>query len=279
VFGEECAPSTGQCEPADLGEFVALEPGVFDMGSPVGEPGRNESEELHSVTLTHRFELMTTEVTRELYARRTGRHPSGSNCAGPTCPVDSVNWHEAVAYCNALSALRGLAACYTCSGAGDELRCEPAPDFADPYECPGFRLPTEAEWEYAARAGTTTSTYHGTLDAVLLGCESPNPVLDPIAWFCGNASWLPWAVATKEPNAWGLYDMLGNLYEMVHDWSGPFPGGAVTDPWGPAAGTSRGRRGGSYGDMAEFSRAAHRSAVDPLSRNQYNGFRVARTLP
>jgi formylglycine-generating enzyme required for sulfatase activity len=185
--------------------------------------------------------------------------------------VESVSWYEAAAYCNALSAQAGLAACYTCMF----TTCEPSAAYATPYACPGYRLPIEAEWEYAARSGTTTGTYNGT--STLLECEQPNAVLDSIAWFCGNAGSTTHAAGGKAANAWGLYDVLGNVLEWVHDWYDTYPGD-VSDPWGPAAGSGRVIRGGSFLSSALFARAAFRNYYDPSYRFDYLGFRPARSL-
>jgi formylglycine-generating enzyme required for sulfatase activity len=139
-------------------------------------------------------------------------------------------------------------------------------------------LPTEAEWEYAARAGTTGGTYNGT--STLTDCTMPNTVLDPIAWFCGNASSTTHEVGTRDPNPWGLYDMLGNVYEWCHDWYVEGLGtGAVTDPWGPVTGSYRVSRGGSWSYDARYARAAYRHDRDPGNRFYYIGFRLARSLP
>jgi formylglycine-generating enzyme required for sulfatase activity len=148
--------------------------------------------------------------------------------------------------------------------------------YATPYACPGYRLPTEAEWEYAARAGTTTGTYNGT--STLLYCEQPNGVLDSIAWFCGNGGSTTHAAGGKTANAWGLYDLLGNVWEWVHDWYAAYPGDA-SDPWGPAAGSLRVIRGGSWVNVAQYARAADRNYDDPSSRGDSLGFRPVRSLP
>jgi formylglycine-generating enzyme required for sulfatase activity len=147
--------------------------------------------------------------------------------------------------------------------------------YATPYACPGYRLPTEAEWEYAARAGTTTGTYNGT--STLTDCTNPNPILDPIAWFCGNAGSTTHAAGGKAANAWGLYDMLGNVWEWVHDWHTTYPGD-VSDPWGPAAGSYRVVRGGGWNYDAQIARAAYRGSGVPSYRSSLLGFRPVRSL-
>lgn len=252
------------------------------MGSPCTEAGRDEDETQHVVTLTHDFVILSTEVTQAEFERLMGYNPSyfsdggdGATC-GDDCPVETVSWHEAAAYCSALSDEEGFAPCYSCSGVPPNVECEPA-DFATPYDCPGYRLPTEAEWEYAARAGTTTATYRGNLDPEHLECESPNPVLDPMGWFCGNSDGSTHEIGTLEPNDWGLYDMSGNAMEWCHDWSDSYPGGAVTDPWGPGAGSFRVFRGGSWADDARYTRAAVRYRFTPGARYRHIVFRPSRS--
>jgi len=140
--------------------------------------------------------------------------------------------------------------------------------------CRGFRLPTEAEWEYAARAGSLTSTYNGNVPAGYT-CNA-DAVLTPIAWYCGNSGNRTQPVRQKQANAWGLYDMLGNVWEWTHDWYGAY-GGAATDPVGPSTGSSRVIRGGSWGNGAARCRAAFRIDFDPGGRYGYLGFRPARS--
>ena len=153
----------------------------------------------------------------------------------------------------------------------------------DAYDCPGYRLPTEAEWEYAARAGTRTATYNGNLDFGILECEQPNPILDSIAWFCGNRGEIETQpVGLLEPNDWGLYDMLGNVREWCHDWYLPGYPDPRVDPWGPRTSVARVMRGGSFYDHAQAVRAAQRLFALPFPGDVNNndiGFRPARTLP
>ena len=143
--------------------------------------------------------------------------------------------------------------------------------------CTGYRLPTEAEWEYAARAGTTSATYAGDLVERHLDCRPNNPTLDPIAWFCGNGRYESFAVRNKRPNPWGLHDMLGNVGEWVWDGYGPYPAGPVTDPTGFDS-DQKVLRGFCLGHLARCCRAAHREQITRLLFNKAIGFRLVRTV-
>ena len=274
---DESCNASGQCVTAVVGEFVTIQPGSFQMGSPESEAGRSSAEVQHMVTLTGSFAMLSTEVTQGEFESLMGYNPSSFTECGADCPVEAVSWYEAAAYCNALSGDEGFASCYTCTGTGVDVSCEPAAGYATPYDCPGYRLPTEAEWEYAARAGTITATYNGALDDAHLVCEQPNDVLDSIAWFCGNSGDTPHPMATRTPNSWGLYDMLGNVWEWCHDWYADYPTDSVTDPWGGATGSGRVLRGGSWSARAGSARAASRGWHDPGGRGVF-GFRPVRSL-
>jgi formylglycine-generating enzyme required for sulfatase activity len=239
---------------------VRIKPGTFMMGSPEGEPDRDADEVQHRVTLTRDFLMQATEVTQGQYQEVMGYNPSRNSSCGGECPVESVSWHESAAYCNALSAREVLSSCYRCSGSGPSVTCEPV---GNPYQCAGYRLPTEAEWEYAARAGTTGPRY-GDVNAV--------------AWYDQNSGSTLHPVRQKQPNAWGLYDMLGNVWEWSHDWYTENPGGA-TDPWGPGAGSYRVVRGGSWLCDAGYVRAASRFRFTSGTRYNDLGFRPSKTVP
>jgi formylglycine-generating enzyme required for sulfatase activity len=232
------------------------------------------------VTLTRGFTILSTEVTQTEFNTRMTYNPS-SHTGCDLCPVETVNWYEAAAYCNALSGAAGRPSCYTCSGSGSSATCSPSGTYETPHDCPGYRLPTEGEWEYAARAGDTRATFNGDLDSGHLNCETPNAVLDSIAWFCGNSGSATHAVGTRAANAQSLYDMIGNVWEWCHDSSDgtDYSASAETDPRGLAGGSYQALRGGSCFNNAEDTRAARRYFYGPTDRYDRIGFRPVRTLP
>jgi formylglycine-generating enzyme len=259
--------------------WVTINPGTFTMGSPSSETCREVGgfkETQHKVTLTHAFEISVTETTQGQYYKLMGDDPSTIKDLGPNAPVETVSWHEAVSYCNELSKAAGLASCYTCAKPGSG--CENATSYLDKniYKCPGYRLPTEAEWEYAARAGTTTAYYSGDET----NCDNDS-LANQIGWYYYNSSSTLQQTAQKEANVWGLYDMSGSVWEWVQDWFVEDLGStAVTDPVGPASTSSFGRvlRGGSCLVAAKLLRSASRYNYSmPDIKLKYHGFRCVRT--
>jgi formylglycine-generating enzyme required for sulfatase activity/subtilisin family serine protease len=282
----DCGPGlrcsgAGTCEgiPEVAEGYVRIEAGQFVRGSPPDEQGRDAWENQHIVTLTRAFALKATEVTQAEWVRLMVINPSRFGACGPTCPVENVNWYEGAAYLNALSESEGRESCYTLQdcrgtpGAGD-FNCRGSTHVG--LDCGGYRYPTEAEWEYAARAGTGTASYNGPVGHVGCGFDAS---LDPIAWYCGNANNTPHPVATKLPNAWGLYDMLGNVWEWNQDWYDAYPVGRVDDPEGPANGNIRVGRGGAWNYGATYARAAKRDTYIFDYRIDKLGLRPARSLP
>ncbi|MFH0899514.1 MAG: SUMF1/EgtB/PvdO family nonheme iron enzyme [Pseudomonadota bacterium] len=273
--------------------------GVFTMGSSESEPGRSTNETQHQVTLTRAFEIMSHEVTQGDFDRIAGWQPSTFVDCGKDCPAENVNWYDAVAFANMASLQASLAPCFELTAVscwdGTEAGDDYSLCFGSPYrgiskakvslagvdsvyDCQGFRLPTEAEWEYAARAGTTTATHGGDLDSAHLECEQSNATLDAIAWFCGNSGERPHPVKGKAPNAWGIYDMSGNVYEWIWDDYVKFNSDPVVDPVGSMTGTTRMVRGGDWYGSARFSRSAFRMQGSPKYPTRTGGFRLVRTL-
>jgi formylglycine-generating enzyme required for sulfatase activity len=269
-----CAISMTGCSTAG---WITLPGGNFSMGSPTSESCRDTSDEFkHDVILTHSFEISPNETSQTEHAVAMTYNPSSFNLCGGSCPVENVSWYEAVAYCNKLSTERGLELCYTCVGSGVSVTCSEASNYSGGsiYICPGYRLPTDAEWEYAYRAGVTSAFYNGPIT----NCTTADANADAIAWYDATSGNTPHPVGQKLANSWGLYDMAGNVYEWCHDWYQANLGSVqVTNPWGAAAGSARVIRGGSYKNSAMSARAASRNSFSPSSRHDSIGFRCVRT--
>jgi len=275
--------------------YSLIPAGSFTMGSPTGEIGRDTDETQHIVTLTRAFYMKTTEVTQgEWKALAGGTNPAcfqsttGTSCttsnANDNGPVEWVDWFSVIAFTNALSVSQGLAECYTLTGCADPTNGWHDGEHADctgatfvGLDCTGYRLPTESEWEYAARAETTTATYAGNLSGTITGCTTLQAALDGIAWWCRNSGNRTNLVAQMTANAWGLYDMLGNVWEWTWTWYETYPG-AETDPIGPATGDFRVSRGGGWYFDPRYVRAAYRGGSGPTSRNDVVGFRPSRSV-
>jgi formylglycine-generating enzyme required for sulfatase activity len=286
--------STPAAPPSDM---VRIEPGRFRMGSPSNEEGRGNNEGQVDVEITRAFLLGRYEVTQGEWQSRMGNNPSHFSSCGDRCPVERVNWWDAVAYANARSASEGLQACYTLSGcngsAGDGRYSCSGVTFVG-LSCTGYRLPTEAEWEYAARAGTIGATYAGSMRIV---GERNAPILESIAVYGGNSGvgyqgrwgcrdWPerarsasgcgPSTVGERAANPWGLHDMLGNVLEWTNDeYRSVLSGGR--DPLGPSTNSGRVLRGGSWFNFARSARAASRNLESPNTRSSSYGFRLARS--
>ena len=248
--------------------------GCFVMGSPKYEKCRNLDENLHMVKLTKKFEMMETSVTQAEYLKLMGYNPSSHTTCGTDCPVEMVNWHEAAAYCNTLSQQKSLAQCYSCAGGKKYVSCSSKYTGSNIYQCPGYRLPTEAEWEYAYRGGTTTPFYNGQIT----NCTTKDPNADAIGWYTANSGGKLHPVKKKLANPWGLYDLGGNVYDWTNDWYLKDLGTtSMTDPAGPSTGKTRAFRGGSWYCYPSTLRGGRRSSYTPDLRYNYLGFRCVRS--
>ena len=235
------SPGGGSTAPPSLTnsigmEFALVPAGEFDMGSTSDEASSWE-QPVTRVRISRAFYMGKHEVTQGQWEAVMGSKPSQllfADC-GADCPVEGVSWYDVQEFVQKLNEEEG------------EAR---------------YRLPTEAEWEYAARAGTTGDRYSSDLDS--------------IAWYSANSGGRTHPVGRKQANGYGLYDMLGNVFEWVQDWFWPYPGGSVTDPAGPSTGSERVYRGGDWGLDANSSRATSRSTLAPDLPS--NGFRLARTV-
>lgn len=247
-------------------ELVRLPAGRFTMGSPLQEEGRDEDETPHEVEVAS-FELCRTEVTVAQWRAVTGEKPSDCTygCEDHD-PVQNVSWEDATQYLNQLtwtenerfSAERPMTPCY--EQQGDR--------WIWVSKCDGFRLPTETEWEYAARADTESAYSFGN-DASRLG---------DYAWYSGNSSGRVHEVASKTANPWGLFDMHGNVWEWVWDWHGDYPLEIEKGFRGPEEGSFRVLRGGSFFNWPESLRSANRLSANPTLRHGDVGLRCARSL-
>jgi formylglycine-generating enzyme required for sulfatase activity len=214
-------------------EMAWIQPGEFKMGA---DDGRDDEKPVHRVRISKGFWMGKHEVTQELWEQVMGQNPSGFR--GGRNPVDSVSWRDCQIF---MGALNGMV-----PGSG-------------------FRLPTEAEWEYACRAGTTNAFYTGNADSDA----------DDIAWHSGNSGGTTHPVGQKQANAWGLHDISGNVGEWCSDfWDDVYPSGLVLDPMGPSSGTGRILRGGSWNVSTVSCRSANRFNVGPSEVGRDAGLRV-----
>ncbi|MSP54086.1 MAG: formylglycine-generating enzyme family protein [Myxococcales bacterium] len=240
------------------GEMIAIASGTFVMG-------KGSTYLTHDVTLTRDFWIGRTELTRTEW-ERSGAIIPYSMCEYGDCPLEGITWYEAAIYCNALSTQEHLTPCYLSDGT--DLAAAYIPD---PYSCPGYRLPTEAEWEYAARAGEDW-TYAGS------------DIMGDVAWTHENSGDTPRQVCELDSNAWGLCDMSGNVQEWANDWYDSAYGGygdaaPQVDPPGSGSGSKRVHRGGYYESEEPVPSVYYRSGLPPEFAWTAAGFRLARTVP
>jgi len=253
----------------DVIEMVQVPGGSFQIGKELGTAGGSDVTPIHTVTLTG-FKMGKYPITQAQYWVVMGTNPSRFT-ASLDCPVENVTWYDAVEFCNKLSVKEGLQPVYTISGrtpaAGYPITN--ATVTAD-WGKNGYRLPTEAEWEYAAKGGNPGAagwvgyTYSGSNNA------------DDVAWYVGNSGGRTHEVGQKRPNRLGLYDMSGNVLEWCWDWNADYPSGAQTNPVGASSGFYRVRRGGSWDYSAGNTRSACRFSDYPNYRYSDIGFRLVR---
>jgi formylglycine-generating enzyme required for sulfatase activity len=235
--------------------FVMIPSGSFIMGSPPEQPFRGNSEIRHQVTISKPFYMQATEVTVKQWHAIMGRRMLVSHEGMDHMPVTRVSWFDCMKFIKRLNRL----------GEGT------------------YRLPTEAEWEYAARAGTTTAFSWGDAidcDKAMYGNNSQKD--DECQLYIKSRKLQidrPAPVKSYSPNPWGLYDMHGNVWEWCSDWYGQYGQASATDPTGPESGSMRIRRGGSWFKYGYYCRSANRSFGHPATRYQTTGFRLVREIP
>ena len=237
-------------------ELRRLPLGRFLMGSPESEEGRFAGEKQHEVEIKTVFAISVTEVTQGQYERVMAENPSQFR-GEPDKPVEKVTFFDAIRYCNKLSEQEKLPSCYRIEG--EDVT------WPEGLRCRGYRLPTEAEWEYAARADDKTK-YAGS------------DTLDEVGWWDGNAQGTTHPVGSKRANAWGFHDFTGNVWEWVWDrYQAANEARSHIDPIGPESGSDRVYRGGSWINDALNARVADRGSVQPGFRYAGQGFRLARS--
>lgn len=246
--GKDKAKKSKAAKKAKAPEFVRVESKTFVMGN-------NEEHETEHEAWVSEFYICTHEVTQEEYKRIMKKNPSKHK--GKNLPVENVSWYDAIEYCNRLSLAEGYTPCYT-EGFEYDICAD------------GYRLPTETEWEFAARGGNISQgfTYSGSDDA------------ESVAWYMENSGDKSHEVMEKEANELGIYDMSGNVAEWCWDWYGDYPSEREDiDPTGPSSGEGRIIRGGSYGYSIDNCSSTFRNSNRPDYSDSSTGFRVVRSGP
>jgi formylglycine-generating enzyme len=264
-------------------EMVLIDNGTFMMGSPTSEANRDVEETQHTVTLSG-FKMGKYEITQDQYQAvmgtkpsyfhgGTGREPADGENQGRR-PVEQVSWYDAIVFCNKLSIRDGLTPAYIIDGSTEPTAWGAVP--TTPFDPPwtvgivpgstGYRLPTEAQWEYACRAGTTTAYNTG------------DTISDDTGWYTDNSGRKTHEVGKKPANAWGLYDMHGNVRELCWDWYGGnyYSSSQTNNPTGPTSGMGRVYRGAGWSSTFGKLRSASRDSDLPVARNSDVGFRLVR---
>ena len=258
-------------------EMINVLGGSFQMGQngdqSVPENVSSNVTPVHTVTLTG-FYMSRTEVTQSQYQAVMGSNPASGYGVGSNYPVYHVSWYDALVFCNKLSIVKGLTPAYRINNSTDTAVWGSVPTSTnatwDAVEVvsgsTGYRLPTEAQWEYAAKGGNTgeTFTYAGS------------DTVGDVAWYRDNSGYTTHAVGTKAPNGLGLYGMSGNVLEWCWDWYGGYSSEAQTNPLGASSGTYRVLRGGNWYNSATFARSVFRINYYPNGRNNTFGFRLVR---
>ena len=260
VRAESYAPGLNSVVGASGYALQFVPAGTYVVGCTEGQGDDCSDDEKPSreVTLTRAVLVGETEVTQDLYHRLMGSNPANFTVCGGTCPVENVSWMDVVQLANTLSAAEGFEACY-------DIRDESV-TWPNGNACLGYRLPTEAEWEVAARGGGDEKYAGGD-------------ILGAVGWYIDNSGGTTHPVGQKASNAYGLYDMSGNVWEWVWDWydKRAYLDGAATDPSGPASGAFRVFRGGSWHFVPRLGRVATRSSFTPGPRYSIVGVRLLRT--
>jgi formylglycine-generating enzyme required for sulfatase activity len=250
-------------------QLVTVSP--FIMGSPQAERDRQSDEVLHEVLLTQDYFLGTYEVSQRIWTSIMGSNPSHFQRCGEDCPIESVSWCDTIIFANRISEREGFAKVYSLpyefeEGMAEDQCGELSRMVMFDHSKNGYRLPTEAEWEYAAQAGR---------DSLYSGSGDPNAV----GWTLENSSIRLHTVGILRPNDWGFYDMSGNVWEYIWDWYAPYPEDSVLNYnySGPKDGILRGIRGGSWGMSPDTARVSNRHYATPGYRIRDVGFRLARS--
>ncbi|MFO7784852.1 MAG: formylglycine-generating enzyme family protein [Thermodesulfobacteriota bacterium] len=235
-------------------EFVLVPAGTFIMGSPMSEADRDNDEDPYEVTITKPFYMQTTEVTLGQWREVMGKRLFGRRRGAPDQPVVNVSWFDCRDFISKLNK----------GGEGT------------------YRLPTEAEWEYACRAGTTTAYFWGNEPDCSKAMYGNNPVKSEeciqTVESMGLEPGKPAPVKSYEPNPWGIFDMHGNVWEWCEDWYGAYPEAGVKDPMGPGDGNRRVRRSGSWYKYGWYCRSANRNMAHPAVKLDTLGFRLVREV-
>lgn len=297
---EDCddndASQTMEIECLDIGiNFIWLPAGNFDMGSPEQEVGRDSDEQSHDVSLIRDFYIMDSELTQAQYRYFTDGSPSQNE--GDDFPVETISWDYAARFSNYMSDEEDLENCYDCqTQANDTVDCTETEAYNNIYDCTGYRLPTEAEWEYAARSGTDKAFWTSTLDendipgadlptdvdisnCIRIDLTDETPLLD-FANYCDDGAdgiaQATTAVRQLNPNGFDLYDMHGNVWEWIHDNNGNYPDDDI-DPVNFDGGNNHIIRGGGFDSVPEELRCASRDDENRNTKRFNLGFRLVKS--